>query len=88
MHLQMCGGEEKGRNTRARSLASQGQGGAWRSEVRRGAWVHDVHVNSPSKSSPKPHRPASNQLWDAVTLGRSFLYIRAATTEITTNQQP
>jgi hypothetical protein len=26
MHLQLCGGEEKARNTRARSLASAGRG--------------------------------------------------------------
>jgi hypothetical protein len=32
MHLQVCGGEEKGGNTRARSLT--GSGPVWRGEVR------------------------------------------------------
>jgi hypothetical protein len=36
--------------------------GAWRGvgEARRWVWVHDVHVNSPLKSSPKPHRSATS----------------------------
>jgi hypothetical protein len=36
MHLQVCGGEEKGRSICARSFASPGQagrGGAWRGEA-------------------------------------------------------
>jgi hypothetical protein len=36
MHLQVCGGEEKWRNTRVRSLASPrraGSGVAWRGEA-------------------------------------------------------
>jgi hypothetical protein len=62
MHLQVCGGEEKGRNTHARSLASPclaRPAVAWRGEVRRWARAHDMHVNSLSKSGPKPRRPAA-----------------------------
>jgi hypothetical protein len=44
MYLQVCEGEEKEGNTRA--LASPG-----------GARAHDVRVNSPSKSGPKPRKP-------------------------------
>jgi hypothetical protein len=54
MHLQECGGDEKGKNTRVSSLASSGR-------ERRGeamGWVraraHDVRVNSQLKSGPKP----------------------------------
>jgi hypothetical protein len=39
MHLQVCGEEEKGRNTRVWSLASPHLarwGGVWRGEARRG----------------------------------------------------
>jgi hypothetical protein len=36
MHLQVCGAEEKGGNTRARSLTSPGQAGAGRGKARRG----------------------------------------------------
>jgi hypothetical protein len=67
MHLQVCGEEEKGENTRVRlhHLAStgwDGRGVAWRGIARRGEarrWVraHDVSVNSPQKSDPKPYRP-------------------------------
>jgi hypothetical protein len=49
MHLQVCGGEEKGRNTHVRSLALPrrvGLGRAWRGEVRRWARAHDGRVNS------------------------------------------
>jgi hypothetical protein len=85
VHLQMCEGEEKGGNTCALThLASPrlaGPGGAWRGVVAR---AHDVRVNSPPKSGPKPHRLAClirfdrdrpSRLWDVVTLGRSSLYI-------------
>jgi hypothetical protein len=51
MHLQVCEGEEKGENTGARSLASRGV--AW-------ARMYDVHMNSPPKSGPKPHRHAAS----------------------------
>jgi hypothetical protein len=57
MHLQVCGREEKGGNTRARSLArlaSSGRAGPG------AARAHDVRVNSLLKSGPKPHRPASS----------------------------
>jgi hypothetical protein len=37
-----------------------GQGRAWRGLARRWARAHDVHVNSPSKSSPKPRMPAAS----------------------------
>jgi hypothetical protein len=63
MHLQVCGGEGKGGNTRACALArlaSPGRDMAWRGEARRWARAHDVRVNSPSKSGPKPHRPAAS----------------------------
>jgi hypothetical protein len=53
MYLQVCVGEEKERNTHARSLASLRRAGRW-------ARVHDVHVNSPPKSGPKPHSPAAS----------------------------
>jgi hypothetical protein len=111
MHLQVCGGEEKGKNTRVCSLASSGRTGrgvVWRGEARRGARAHDVRVNSPPKSDPKPRRPVTSFcrlfcyesvsntfdrdrpscLWDAVTLDRSSIYIRAAATEIGIDQQP
>jgi hypothetical protein len=55
MHLQVCGREEKGENTRARALA--------RSPRRAGPGAtraHDVCVNSLLKSGPKPHRPTSS----------------------------
>jgi hypothetical protein len=52
MHLQVCGGEKKGGNTRALArLVVAGHG-----EAR----AHDVHVNSPPKSGPKPRRPAAS----------------------------
>jgi hypothetical protein len=60
MHLQVYGGEEKGGNTRARSLASLGRGVAWRGKARRWARAHDVRVNSPSKSGSKPRRSAAS----------------------------
>jgi hypothetical protein len=67
MHLQVCGGEEKERNIRTCSLAlppQAGPGGAgwgvvWHGDVRRWAWVHDMLMNGPSKSDPKPRRPAA-----------------------------
>jgi hypothetical protein len=61
MHLQVCRGEERGEtHTRARSphIASLGQAG--RGEVRRWARAHDVHVNNPPKSGPKPRRSAAS----------------------------
>jgi hypothetical protein len=54
MHLQKCEEEKKERNTRARSLALSGQAG--RGEARRWAWVHDMCMNCPPKSRPKPRR--------------------------------
>jgi hypothetical protein len=101
MHLQVYGGEEKRENTRSRSLASPrrvGQGG-----VGRWARAHDVHVNSPPKSGPRPpllfifatspglirfDRDRPSRLWDVVTLGGPSLYICAAATEIVRYQQP
>jgi hypothetical protein len=49
--------EEKGKHTRARSSR---RAGPWRGEARRWARAHDVRVNSPLKSDPKPHRPTSS----------------------------
>jgi hypothetical protein len=90
---------ERGKHTRVLAcLASphrDGPGWARRGVVRRWARAHDVRVNSPPKSGPKPHRPAASfchlfcnksvsnmvdrdrpsRLRDAVTLGRSSLYI-------------
>jgi hypothetical protein len=66
MHLQVCGAEEKGRNTRVLApLASPrrfepGRGVAWRDEVRRWARAHNVRMNSLPKSEPKPHSPAAS----------------------------
>jgi hypothetical protein len=57
MHLQVCEGGEREKCTR--SLASPRQAGrswSWRGEARRGEWIHDVHMNSPPKSNPKPRR--------------------------------
>jgi hypothetical protein len=102
MYLQVCGEEEKGENTRARSLASPLQAG------RGVAWRGDGRVYSLPKSGPKPRRPTASfcclfcyksvsntfdrdrasRLRDAVTLGRSSLYICVATTEIGIDQQP
>jgi hypothetical protein len=52
---------ERGKHTRAFArLASPGRAGAGCGD---GAWrwarAHDVRVNSPPKSGPKPHRPAT-----------------------------
>jgi hypothetical protein len=111
MHMQVCGEKEKGGNTHARSLASPHLAMprlARRGEVRRWVQAHDVRVNSPLKSGPKPRRAAAlfcrlfcyesvsntfdrdrpSRLRDVVTLGRSFLYIRVAATEIGIYQQP
>jgi hypothetical protein len=44
---------ERGKHTRA--LTSPGRGVA-----RQWAWAHDMRVNSPPKSSPKPRRPAAS----------------------------
>jgi hypothetical protein len=63
MHLQVCGGEEKERNTYARSLTSPdraGRGVVWHGEARQWAWVHDVRVNTLQKSGPNPHRFAAS----------------------------
>jgi hypothetical protein len=54
MHLQVCGGEEKGRNTRTPAgLAGPGLGVAR-------ARAHDMRMNSPPKSGLKPRRPAAS----------------------------
>jgi hypothetical protein len=37
-----------------------GHGVAWRGEARRWAQAHDVCVNSPPKSGPKPRRPTAS----------------------------
>jgi hypothetical protein len=58
MHLQVCGEEEKGGNTRARSLASSDRAG--RGVERRWARAHNMHVNSPPKFSPKPCMSAAS----------------------------
>jgi hypothetical protein len=63
MHLQVSGGEENRRNTRASSLASPrltSPGGVWRGKVRLWARAHDVRVNSPPTSGPNPHRLAAS----------------------------
>jgi hypothetical protein len=87
MHLQVCGREEKGGNTRARSPR---RGVVWRGNGRGRttcAWI--VHRNrAQSLAGPRPpfifDRDRASRLRDAVTLGRSSLYIRAAATEIAT----
>jgi hypothetical protein len=56
MHLQVCGGDEKGKNTRALARLA----GAWRGEAMGWALAHDVRVNSPPKSGPKPSRLAAS----------------------------
>jgi hypothetical protein len=46
-----------------RSLASPrwaGPGQVWHAEVRRSVRAHNVRVNSPQKSGPKPHRFAAS----------------------------
>jgi hypothetical protein len=62
MHLQVCDGEEKERETHAHARSSHltRPSGAWQGEVRRWARAHDVHVNSPSKSDAKPHRSTTS----------------------------
>jgi hypothetical protein len=66
MHLQVCGGEEKGENTRVRALARLaslsrvGPGGVGWGMARLWARAHDMRVNSPPKSGRKPHRPAAS----------------------------
>jgi hypothetical protein len=66
MHLQVYRGEEKGANTRVRALARLaslgrvGPSGVGWGMARRWAQAHDVCVNSPPKSGPKPHRPATS----------------------------
>jgi hypothetical protein len=57
MHLQVCGGGEKGGNTRARSLASPRWAGGG---VGRWARAHDVCVNSPLKFGSKPRMPTTS----------------------------
>jgi hypothetical protein len=56
-----CVEERRKGETHARArlprLASPGQ--AWRGEVRRWVQAHDVRVNSPLKSGPKPRRAAA-----------------------------
>jgi hypothetical protein len=94
MYLQMYAGEEKAENTRARSLASPGRAGAGRGEVRRGdgrttcAWIVRQNPAQSLAGLIRFDRDRSSQLRDAVNIGRSSLYIRAATTKIATNQQP
>jgi hypothetical protein len=60
MHLQVCGGEEKGSNTCACSLVSPCWTGVWQGGVRRWVHAHDVRLNSPSKSGPKPRRSVTS----------------------------
>jgi hypothetical protein len=100
MYLQVCGVEEKGENTCALAhLATPWWG--W-------ARTHDVGMNSPSKSGPKPQthglllsfifatsqrlirfdRDKLSRLQNAIILEGYSLYIRVATTEIATYQQP
>jgi hypothetical protein len=56
MHLQVCEGEEKKENTHVLThLTAPGHGVA-----RRWAWAHNVRVNSPLKSGPKPYRPTTS----------------------------
>jgi hypothetical protein len=52
---------ERGKHTRARSPRRAGVGhGVACGMARRWAQVHDVCMNSPPKSGPKPHRPAAS----------------------------
>jgi hypothetical protein len=75
--LYTCNSVEERRegNTHTRSLASLGGVGQW---------AHDVRVNGPLKSDPKPHKFVAFfchlffsmslcLIWDVVTLGRSSL---------------
>jgi hypothetical protein len=62
MHLQVCGGEKKGENTHAHVLArltGQGMVG-YRGGAMRWTRAHNVRVNSPLKSDPKPRRPTAS----------------------------
>jgi hypothetical protein len=89
MHLQVCRGEEKGKNTR--------RTGRW-------ARANNVRVNSLPKSGSQARdlllsfifatslclirfdRDRPSRLQDAVSLGGSSLYIRAAVTKIAAYQ--
>jgi hypothetical protein len=96
-----CRGERRNGKTHTHALAHRASPG--HGVARRWVQTHDMRVNSPPKSGPKPRRPTnsfcrlffamssyliyfdrdrSSQLRDAVTLGRSSLYIRAAAIKI------
>jgi hypothetical protein len=45
---------------RLAELSGVGRGMAWCGLARRWMWAHDVRMNSPAKSSPKPHRSATS----------------------------
>jgi hypothetical protein len=92
MRLQVCEGEEKEENTHARLLASSGRAGRGIAEIwPKASQARDLilpFIFTTSSCLIRFDRDISSQLWDAVTLGGSSLYIRAAVTEIATYQQP
>jgi hypothetical protein len=51
---------EREEHMHARACSPHLVGPAWCGEVRRWAWVHDVHMNSPPKFGTKPHRSAAS----------------------------
>jgi hypothetical protein len=99
----VCGGEEKAKNTCAHSLASLGRGKARRWARAHDVRVNSPPKSVSKHRRPTASfchlfllspclihfdRDRASRLWDAVTLGRSSLYICAVATEIATNQQP